>query len=102
MRPLEPTAAKIDPDVNVLVLVHPKELAPATQFAIDQYALRGGHVLVFVDPLAEADIAGADPQQPDGGDGGGQAPRISERCSPPGAWSSTRHRWWPIAATRCR
>ena len=64
VRPLEPTAPKIDPDTNVLVVVHPKGLAPATEFAIDQYALRGGHVLVFVDPLAEADIAAADPRNP--------------------------------------
>jgi ABC-type uncharacterized transport system involved in gliding motility auxiliary subunit len=64
LRPLEPTATKIDPDTNVLVLVHPKNLSPALEFAIDQYALRGGHLLVFVDPLAEADTAGADPQNP--------------------------------------
>jgi ABC-type uncharacterized transport system involved in gliding motility auxiliary subunit len=64
IKPLEPTATRIDPDTNVLVLVHPKKLSPATEFAIDQYALRGGHVLVFVDPLAEADTAGADPQNP--------------------------------------
>lgn len=64
VRPLAPTADKIDPDVNVLVLVHPKNLAPAMQFAIDQYALRGGHIVAFVDPLAEADASGADPQNP--------------------------------------
>jgi len=64
VRPLEPNATRIDPDTNVLVLVHPKNLAPATEFAIDQYALRGGHVLVFVDPLAEADRSGADPGNP--------------------------------------
>ncbi|HZO23541.1 MAG TPA: Gldg family protein, partial [Steroidobacteraceae bacterium] len=64
LRPLEPNATKIDPDVNVLVLVHPKNLTPATQFAIDQFALRGGHVVAFVDPLAEADRSGADPQNP--------------------------------------
>jgi ABC-type uncharacterized transport system involved in gliding motility auxiliary subunit len=64
VRPLEANAGKIDPDTNVLVLVHPKNLAPATQFAIDQYALRGGHILVFVDPLAESDTSGADPQNP--------------------------------------
>ena len=59
LRPLDQTVTHIDPDVNVLVLVHPKDLSPATQFAIDQYALRGGHILVFVDPLAEADPSGA-------------------------------------------
>lgn len=64
VRPLAPTAPKIDPDVSVLVLVHPKNLSPATRFAIDQFALRGGHIMVFVDPIAEADRAGADPQNP--------------------------------------
>jgi ABC-type uncharacterized transport system involved in gliding motility auxiliary subunit len=64
VRPLEPTATKIDPDVNVLVLVHPKNLSPATRFAIDQYALKGGHILVFVDPLCESDTSGSDPRNP--------------------------------------
>jgi ABC-type uncharacterized transport system involved in gliding motility auxiliary subunit len=64
LRPLQPTATQIDPDVNVLVLVHPKELSPALQFAIDQFALRGGHILVFVDPLAEADLSGGESQNP--------------------------------------
>jgi ABC-type uncharacterized transport system involved in gliding motility auxiliary subunit len=48
----------------VLVVIHPKGLAPATQFAIDQYALRGGRILMFVDPIAEGDTAGADPSNP--------------------------------------
>src|SRR2546429_3252328 len=64
LRPLDQTAPKIDPDVSVLVLVHPKDLSPATQFAIDQYALRGGHLLVFVDPLAQADQSGEEGRNP--------------------------------------
>jgi ABC-type uncharacterized transport system involved in gliding motility auxiliary subunit len=65
IRTLAPTANKIDADVNALVIVHPKGLSPATQWAIDQYALRGGHILLFVDPIAEADpSAAADPQNP--------------------------------------
>jgi ABC-type uncharacterized transport system involved in gliding motility auxiliary subunit len=64
LRPLEPSAARIDPDTNVLVLVHPKNLPPAMQFAIDQFALRGGHILAFVDPLAEADTSGLEAQNP--------------------------------------
>jgi ABC-type uncharacterized transport system involved in gliding motility auxiliary subunit len=65
IRTIQPTATKIDADVNTLVIVHPKGLSPATQWAIDQYALRGGHILVFVDPLAEADpTAAGDPQNP--------------------------------------
>lgn len=64
VKQIEPTATKIDSDIGVLVLVHPKNLSAATQFAIDQFALNGGHVLLFVDPLSEQDNAGADPQNP--------------------------------------
>jgi ABC-type uncharacterized transport system involved in gliding motility auxiliary subunit len=64
IRSVDPAAAKIDADIDVLVLVHPKNLAPATLFAIDQYVLKGGHIAVFVDPIAEADQSGADPQNP--------------------------------------
>jgi len=62
---IQSNTAKIDADVNTLVIVHPKGLTPATQWAIDQYALRGGHILLFVDPVAEADPAGqGDPSNP--------------------------------------
>jgi ABC-type uncharacterized transport system involved in gliding motility auxiliary subunit len=74
---------KIDDDVDVLVLVHPKELPPAAQFAIDQYALRGGRVLAFVDPLAEQDQAGAEPGNPMAALG---ADRSSNLATLFGAW----------------
>ena len=64
VRPLEANVARIDPDMSLLVLVHPKNLSPATQYAIDQYALNGGHILAFVDPLAEQDSSGANPSNP--------------------------------------
>ena len=64
VRAVDPSVTKIDSDVDVLVLVHPKALPPAALYAIDQYAMRGGHLLVFVDPKAEADQAGADPNDP--------------------------------------
>ena len=63
-RPVDAAAGKVDPDINVLVIAHPKNLSPAMQFAIDQYALNGGHIAMFVDPLADADQSGADPQNP--------------------------------------
>ncbi|MCA9003084.1 MAG: Gldg family protein, partial [Planctomycetes bacterium] len=50
VRTLQPTLTSIDEDVDVLMLVHPQGLPPAAQYAIDQFALRGGHVLAFVDP----------------------------------------------------
>jgi len=47
-----------------LVVVHPKQLGDDAQYAIDQFVLRGGHLLAFVDPDAELDSAGADPGNP--------------------------------------
>ncbi len=64
----------IDPEIGVLVLVHPKQLSDAAQYAIDQFVLRGGHLLAFVDPDAELDTAGADPENP-------QAAMFADRAS---------------------
>ena len=64
VRTIDPSVTSIDADVDVLVLVHPKDLPPAALYAIDQFAMRGGHVLAFVDPNAQADQSGADPNNP--------------------------------------
>jgi ABC-type uncharacterized transport system involved in gliding motility auxiliary subunit len=64
LRTLEPALTSIDKDVDVLVLVHPKPLPPAALYAIDQFAMRGGHILAFVDPNSQADQSGADPNNP--------------------------------------
>jgi ABC-type uncharacterized transport system involved in gliding motility auxiliary subunit len=61
---LDPTLTTIRGDVNVLVLVHPKNLPPPALLAIDQFAMKGGHVLVFVDPSAQQDQSGVDPANP--------------------------------------
>jgi ABC-type uncharacterized transport system involved in gliding motility auxiliary subunit len=53
---IKPLAAGIDavpPDIDVLMLVHPQNLPDKTLFAIDQFVLKGGKALVFVDPLSE-------------------------------------------------
>jgi len=59
-----PSLKTIDKDIGVLVLVHPKNLTDDALYAIDQFVLRGGHLLVFVDPQAESDDGGADPNNP--------------------------------------
>lgn len=51
-------------DVDLLWLVHPRELPEETLYAIDQFVLRGGRLLVFVDPDSEADQSGVDPLDP--------------------------------------
>jgi len=65
MRKLDPAAlTAIDDDIDTLVVVQPKNLSDDAQYAIDQFVLRGGHLLAFVDPDAELDAAGADPGNP--------------------------------------
>ncbi len=54
----------IDKEVDVLMIVHPKNLPPKTLYAIDQFVVRGGRVLLFVDPNSGADASGQDPQNP--------------------------------------
>src|SRR5450631_455277 len=64
MRTLNADVDHIDKDVDVLMLVHPKQLAPKTLYAIDQFVMRGGRILLFVDPTAGGDTSGQDPSNP--------------------------------------
>jgi ABC-type uncharacterized transport system involved in gliding motility auxiliary subunit len=41
---------KIPDDVDVLMIVHPQNLPDKTLYAIDQFVLKGGRAIVFVDP----------------------------------------------------
>ncbi|HSC76388.1 MAG TPA: Gldg family protein [Pseudomonadales bacterium] len=54
-RQIDPSVDKIDDDLNMLIVVHPHLLPEKTLFAIDQFVLRGGRLLTFVDPMAELD-----------------------------------------------
>jgi ABC-type uncharacterized transport system involved in gliding motility auxiliary subunit len=49
------TATKIDDNIKVLLVVHPRDISEATQYALDQFVLRGGKLLAFVDPHAYFD-----------------------------------------------
>jgi len=53
LRRLEPGFTAIGAEVDLLLLVHPRELPEDSLYAIDQFALRGGRVLAFIDPDAE-------------------------------------------------
>ncbi|MET0330266.1 MAG: Gldg family protein [Dyella sp.] len=53
---IDPAALKqIGADIKVLLLIHPKHLSDDAQYALDQYVLRGGHLVVLVDPDSELD-----------------------------------------------
>lgn len=47
----------IDKRIQVILLIHPKNLSTNAQYALDQYVLGGGHLVVFVDPFSESDPA---------------------------------------------
>lgn len=55
VRDLEEDTNFISSDIEVLMVVHPKSLDDSTLYAIDQFALKGGKLMVLVDPFAEAD-----------------------------------------------
>jgi ABC-type uncharacterized transport system involved in gliding motility auxiliary subunit len=42
-------------DVDILMVVHPKDLPERTLFAIDQFVLKGGRMIAFVDPHCFSD-----------------------------------------------
>lgn len=65
VRQLSPaTLGQIPEDIRTVVLVHPKELGEDAEYALDQFVLRGGRLLVFVDPNAELDESANDPENP--------------------------------------
>ncbi len=49
------TADKIDDDIKVLIVAHPRDISDAAQFALDQFVLRGGKLIAFVDPVSVID-----------------------------------------------
>src|SRR5436190_1965291 len=57
-------ADKIDDEVNVLVVIYPREISDGAQYAIDQFVLRGGKVVAFLDPLSIADNRSSKPSNP--------------------------------------
>jgi ABC-type uncharacterized transport system involved in gliding motility auxiliary subunit len=52
---------RIPEDADILMLAQPEKLDDASRYAIDQFVMRGGRVLAFVDPFSEAMLTGADP-----------------------------------------
>lgn len=55
VKELQAPVEKIDDDINVLLVVHPKELPERAQFALDQFVLRGGKLIAFLDPRSTVD-----------------------------------------------
>ena len=60
---IAPDAAEIAPNIKTLIVIHPKNLEDKTLFALDQFVLRGGRLIVCVDPFSIADFEANQQQQ---------------------------------------
>lgn len=58
------TSETIDADIKVLVVVHPKGITEKVQFGIDQFLMRGGKLIAFLDPMSIVDSRNSPQQNP--------------------------------------
>ena len=57
-------STEIPDGIDVLLVLHPKNLPESTESAIENYTLQGGKLIVFVDPFAEGDPTAPNPSTP--------------------------------------
>ena len=60
LRDLGTSFETVPDDISLLWIVQPKNLSGPTLYAIDQFVMRGGRALIFVDPVAAIDAAVAE------------------------------------------
>ncbi len=65
-------AEKIPDDIKVLLVIHPRDVSETTEYALDQFILRGGKMIAFLDSYAYFDQQ-PDLQNPLGGNAAGQS-----------------------------
>ncbi len=61
VKPVPLDATVIDPTIKVLLLAQAQGLREPTLYAIDQFVMRGGKLMVMVDPQSEAEASEPDP-----------------------------------------
>jgi len=64
VEPVDMTAPEIPKDIGVLLLIHPRDITPQGEYALDQFVLRGGKLIAFVDPYAYFDQLPSMPGMP--------------------------------------
>ena len=64
VRTVEMTADKIPDEIKLLLVIHPKGISDSAQYVIDQFVLRGGKLVAFLDPDCVLDSQGAGPMKP--------------------------------------
>ena len=53
VRPLEQDFDSIPSTIDALIVAHPKALSERALYALDQFVMRGGRIIAFVDPVSE-------------------------------------------------
>lgn len=53
VRSLDDQLNNLDPDISLLILIQPPALTDEALYKLDQFVLKGGKLLVFIDPIAE-------------------------------------------------
>jgi ABC-type uncharacterized transport system involved in gliding motility auxiliary subunit len=51
VEPVAPEVAEIPAGLDALLVVHPKNLSETTLYALDQYVLKGGRLVAYLDPM---------------------------------------------------
>ena len=64
VRQVQMDADKIDDDIKVLLVIHPKEIKDTAQYAIDQFIMRGGKLIACLDPMSLSDVNRQNPMMP--------------------------------------
>jgi len=72
VKKIELDTDKIPDEIKVLLVIHPRDIQETTEFAIDQFVLRGGKLIAFMDSFAYFDQQ-PDMQNPLGGTAAGQS-----------------------------
>lgn len=61
---LASTLKEVPPSMATLMVVHPRALPEQTLYAIEQFVLRGGKLMIFIDPLSEMDASATKADSP--------------------------------------
>ncbi|MBN2539407.1 MAG: Gldg family protein [Deltaproteobacteria bacterium] len=64
VREIDPDVKLVDPEIDLLLIIHPKEIAPKLQYAVDQYVLSGRNMMVFVDQNSIVDAGAFEESKP--------------------------------------
>ncbi len=51
------TTVEIDEEIDILMIVHPQGLSERMLYAVDQFVMRGGKTMVFLDPNADSMVS---------------------------------------------